>query len=217
MKDTIIKGSGNSRSLITVPNAPMLYPTHEELMQQWATVGIPIDLGPLNEAGLEQRGIDLNKPNLLSDETEIAIWGDAQDRTPNDALAALQENIDAKQIQCASGTFSGTSTSTTLPFLPDYIVLMVEITSKSGTVGLLRGGRTIILSSGLGFTGTFYIPAMHSDNPELQNIVTLKVTFTKSSLELTTSMSQSSKGNGGTNTIANGKYEAIKLNGGLFQ
>ena len=75
MRDTIIKGAGNSRLLKSVPNALTLYPTHEALMQALATSGLPIDLLGLQAAGVEQMGTDLNKATLLSDAAETAIWG----------------------------------------------------------------------------------------------------------------------------------------------
>lgn len=93
MRDTIIKGAGNSRLLKSVPNALTLYPTYESFVQALATVGLPIDLLGLQAAGVEQMGTDLNKANLLSDATETAIWGNATDRTINDTLLKLSESF----------------------------------------------------------------------------------------------------------------------------
>lgn len=75
MKDTIIKGAGNSRLLKSVPNVLTLYPTYESFVQALATSGLPIDLLGLQAAGVEQMGTDLNKATLLSDAAETAIWG----------------------------------------------------------------------------------------------------------------------------------------------
>ena len=99
MKDTIIKGAGNSRLLKSVPNVLTLYPTYESFVQALATSGLPIDLLGLQAAGVEQMGTDLNKANLLSNATETAIWGNAANRTPNQALSELAKlSTEAKQI-----------------------------------------------------------------------------------------------------------------------
>ena len=97
MRDTIIKGAGNSRLLKSVPNALTLYPTHEALMQALATSGLPIDLLGLQAAGVEQMGTDLNKANLLTDATETAIWGNTANRTPDAALKQLRSLIATAQ------------------------------------------------------------------------------------------------------------------------
>lgn len=219
MKETLIKGSGNSRSLITVPNAPMLYSTHEELMQKWATVGIPVDIGPLNEAGLEQRGTDLTKPNLLSDETEVLIWGDEQDRTPNDALAALKERIDAKQIQSVSGSksFSSDTTDLTLPFLPDYLIAHFQLKRKDGTP-YFYGFATAIFSDAIGFNRTMYFSVAGNTSANYAGYVKIATVLDESSLKFSCTktlknIAETSQSNATIDVL----YEAIKLNGGLFK
>ncbi len=97
MRDTIIKGAGNSRLLKSVPNALTIYPTHEALMQAVSTSGWPVDLLGLQAAGVEQMGTDLNKANLLSDAAETAIWGNAANRTPDAALKQLRSLIATAQ------------------------------------------------------------------------------------------------------------------------
>lgn len=86
MKDSIIAQSGNSRYLKSVANFLNLYPTYEAFAQALIAGTLPIDLNGINPAGWQQIGTLLGKANLLSDETETAIWGDAADRTVNDAL-----------------------------------------------------------------------------------------------------------------------------------
>lgn len=88
MKDTIIKGSGNSRMLASVPNFLTLFPSYEAFGQALIKGELPIDLGPLNAAGLEQRGNDLNKATLLQDAT-AELLGLDNSAVPNDALMAL--------------------------------------------------------------------------------------------------------------------------------
>ncbi len=89
MKETVIKGAGNSRSLRTVPNALTLYPTTQAMLQAMIDGTFPIDLGPLNPAGLVQRGTDLNPANLLSDETAALYPNLPEDPTPNDAFSSI--------------------------------------------------------------------------------------------------------------------------------
>lgn len=88
MTDTLIKGSGNSRSLKTVPNALTLYPTYQDMMAAMAAGSFPIDLGPLNPIGLDTKGTDLNKASLLKD-TTAALFGLGVDALPDDALKQI--------------------------------------------------------------------------------------------------------------------------------
>ena len=60
MQDTIIKGTGNSRTLGSVPDFLTLYPTYETFGQALINRELPIDLGPLNPAGVQTAGMDLN-------------------------------------------------------------------------------------------------------------------------------------------------------------
>lgn len=71
MLDTVVNGTRTSRSILgnlSIPDDPA------EAIALLKSSGWPIDLGPLNDAGLSQRGTDLNKANLLSDET-AALYG----------------------------------------------------------------------------------------------------------------------------------------------
>lgn len=86
MKDTIIKCTGNSRTLASVPNLLTLYPTYEAFAQALINRELPIDIGPLNPAGLDVRGDDLNKNNLLKDST-ASLYGLGPDAVPDDVLS----------------------------------------------------------------------------------------------------------------------------------
>lgn len=114
MTDTITKGSGNSRSIKSVPNLRQLAPTYDALLDLLTGDGVPIDLGPLNDAGLLTLGTALVKATLLSDATETALWGDAADRTPDEAIEKLRQLINTTQntanekLQAVSGTYTGT-------------------------------------------------------------------------------------------------------------
>lgn len=88
MTDTIIKGSGNSRSIKFPPNAASMYQDLADFLTKGSTEGIPIDLGPLNPTGLNVRGTDLNKANLLSDETAKILGLGEDEATVDKALLA---------------------------------------------------------------------------------------------------------------------------------
>lgn len=105
MLDTIVKGTGNSRTLRTVPNAMTLYSSWTEALQAMIDGTFPIDIGPLNLAGLIQKGTDLNKANLLTDET-AALYGLDETATPNDIFQKLS-SLFARNVSI--GSYVGTS------------------------------------------------------------------------------------------------------------
>lgn len=115
MVDTIIKGTGNSRSIKAAPDS--LPATYDEFRTRFISSGISIDIGPLNPTGLVQKGNDLNKATLLTDATEIAIWGDAANRTPDQALHGLLSLVTTAQstangrAMCEVVSYTGTGTS----------------------------------------------------------------------------------------------------------
>lgn len=145
MKDTIIKGAGNSRLLKSVPNVLTLYPTYESFVQALATSGLPIDLLGLQAAGVEQMGTDLNKATLLSDAAETAIWGNAANRTPDAALKQLRSLITTAQGTAGAkgyvsiGSYTGNGgvgasgpTTVNTPFAPKAIFLFHVSYNTSG-------------------------------------------------------------------------------------
>lgn len=85
MTDTIIKGTGNSRTLKTPTTLPA---TWEEARAQLIAGTFQVDIGPLVAAGVQQQGMSLTKANLLADATGTKL-GLATTATPNDALSAL--------------------------------------------------------------------------------------------------------------------------------
>lgn len=118
MKDTVTKGTGNSRSLRTVPNALTLYPTYESMMQALITGSFPVDLGQLNPAGLTQKGNDLNKANLCSDALCSAL-GLPTTATPTQAMEKLRQMAVAAQsavnarAMCEVVSYTGTGVAKT--------------------------------------------------------------------------------------------------------
>lgn len=123
MQDTIIKGSGNSRTLASVPNFLTIYPTYEAFALALINRELPIDIGPLNPAGLDVRGTDLSKASLLTNNTEAAIWGNSGNRTVDAALSQLRSLISTAQSSAntananmprmAFGTYTGSYVSGT--------------------------------------------------------------------------------------------------------
>lgn len=148
MTDTIIKGTGNSRTLKTVPNALTLYPNFEAMIAAMVDGSFPIDLGPLQTGGINVKGTDLNKAALLSDSTESTIWGNTGNRTVDAALEKLRSLISTAQSTATSansnangrarydyGNFTGSSGGTKSLYFtstPRIIILC----SVDGSIGV---------------------------------------------------------------------------------
>ena len=118
MTDTIIKGTGNSRTLKTVPNAAALYPNFDAFLAAMVAGTLPIDIGPLNPTGLQQQGTDLNKSNLLKDAT-ASLYGKGNTATPDDIFSLLP-SLYGKHIALGTYTGSGDVTITTYLDTPGY-------------------------------------------------------------------------------------------------
>lgn len=151
MTDTNIKGSGNSRSLKTVPNALTLYPDYISMMQAMADGSFPIDLGPLNDAGLNVRGNDLNKSTLLTDALCTAL-GLATTATPTEAMEKLRTLIATAQstansantnangrgkIETGSVSPSGTNLTLNFSFTPKVIVIAIDYGGERNGNGII--------------------------------------------------------------------------------
>lgn len=85
MDDGIIKGTGNSRYLKSIPGFLAQYPTYEDFAEALTAGTLPIDLNGINETGWEKLGTALNKANLLSDDT-AALYGLGADATVDAVL-----------------------------------------------------------------------------------------------------------------------------------
>lgn len=66
MKDLIVKGTGNSR---TLKSSISQNATFAEFLSMLRSGTLPIDIGAINAGGVQQMGTALNKENLLTDET----------------------------------------------------------------------------------------------------------------------------------------------------
>ena len=110
MKDTIIKETGNSRFLRSALPAGTSW---EDALAMFIAGTFPIDLAGINKEGIETLGMALNKENLLNDDTETAIWGDAADRKPTEALMKIFKTLSAgvsEKAKIVTGTYTGTQT-----------------------------------------------------------------------------------------------------------
>ncbi len=96
MKDTVLRGTGNSRTLRTVANAKTQYPNFDSFLTALVNGTFPVDIGALNSSGLTTRGTDLNKANILTDATATGM-GLTSSATPNQAFAKLRALIKAAQ------------------------------------------------------------------------------------------------------------------------
>lgn len=164
MTDTVINGTRTSRSILgnlSIPDDPA------EAIALLKSTGWPIDLGPLNPAGLSQKGTDLNKANLLSDATAALYDGLPDDPTPNDVLAAIAQKLDAvnaletivpKKIQIETGSYKGTGSASVSVYLQNAPKLFFIFSEQSGSgcVGIgksgfsyLSGYKSVAVASGI--------------------------------------------------------------------
>ena len=93
MQDGIIKGTGNSRFLKSVPDFLSQYPTYESFVEALAAGTLPVDFNGINETGWQQLGTALNKGNLLSDETAGLYPGLPENPAPDDVLEVLSKAV----------------------------------------------------------------------------------------------------------------------------
>lgn len=151
MQDTVSKNIGNSRSLKTVPNALTLYPTYEAMIAAMVNGTFPIDLCPLNPAGLVKKGDDLNKSTLLTDALCTAL-GLPTTATPTQAMEKLRQMAVAAQntgnakARAAFGSYTGTAPyngSQTIP-LPGVPICVIITTAA----GFWMSGASVILAPG---------------------------------------------------------------------
>lgn len=100
MTDTVIKGTGNSR---TIKGATTVPATWEAARTQLISQGWPVDLTGPNAAGCEVVGTALNKANLLTDALCTAL-GLAATATPTEAMDKLRQLIATAQSSANAKT-----------------------------------------------------------------------------------------------------------------
>lgn len=139
MTDGIIKGTGNSRLLRTVPNALTLYPDWPTALQAMIDGTFPIDLPGINPDGWERLGDKLGKETLLTD-TLCAALGLPNTATPTQAMEKIRSTADSAQSTAvlkgyvASGSYVGTGTmgslnpnSLTFSFAPKMVAIISAV------------------------------------------------------------------------------------------
>ena len=163
MTDTVLRGTGNSRSLRSVPNFLTLYPSYNAFAQALVQGTLPIDLGALNSAGLTRRGTDLNKSNILTDATATGM-GLTSSATPNQAFAKLRALIKAAQddadtalengISIQTGSYAGNGEKTlTIHFSHSWHLFAAYPDSGSGSPMIVFRG--VIAVSFMDFTSYY--------------------------------------------------------------
>lgn len=106
MKDSILKGTGNSRFLKSAVPAGTSWADALAMLRAGT---FPIDFNGINTEGFQQVGTPLNKANLLKDATALTL-GLTGDVVPNDMFNALAHAGDLhvwrKTITSGNGTYS---------------------------------------------------------------------------------------------------------------
>lgn len=146
MQDTIIKGTGNSRTLKSVSDFKTKYPTYDSFVAALVAGTLPVDLGGLVSGGCSQVGTPVNTANLYDINTQNLITALYQNlvgstptavNTPNSALfnlatvlvkeAALREALGNTIPKIVTGSYVGTGTygasnpnTLTFDFVPRY-------------------------------------------------------------------------------------------------
>lgn len=151
MTDGIIKGTGNSRYLKTVPNALTLYPDWPTALQAMVDGTFPVDFNGINPNGWTTQGTKLSKANLLTDAiaNDLSLTGE---KTPTQAFEKLWNSVNRAQntadsklsIQILDYTGSGTETgnykriyfgSRSLYFM--MVIMPTTVNSTSSTAGAI--------------------------------------------------------------------------------
>lgn len=141
MTDGIIKNTGNSRYIKSVPNFKTLFPTYDDYAEAMSAVnsdGVPIDLNGINPNGWSTQGTPLNKAALLKDAT-AALYGLVSTAVPDDILAVLGPYTQywwkrTQVVKGASGTqtlakfTSSDSAPSKIPYADSYAVIGGKIT-----------------------------------------------------------------------------------------
>lgn len=137
MTDTVIKGTGNSRSIKTVPNIKSMVSSLDDLLDLFIA-GFPVDILGLNPTGVQVQGTDLNKASLLTNAT-AALYGKGNNATPNEIFSLLP-SLYEKHITLGTYTGSGNTSipanfdtptytdwaNITVGFKPKFVIVLPE-------------------------------------------------------------------------------------------
>lgn len=159
MQDGIIKGTGNSWNLKSVPNFLTLYPTYEAFVQGLIDGTLPVDLNGMNPTGWQQMGTILSKANLLKDAT-AALFGFNAAAVPDEVLAkagamigTVNGNV-AGKAWFAQGSYVGVGGTKTLnaSFDPKCFIIVSGLMMSVG----IRDSDVVPLYSGPRSTANTY-------------------------------------------------------------
>lgn len=92
MQDTILNGSGTSRSLKIPASKAVVYQDISAMVQDMVDGNFLFDIGPIRLSGVTQKGTDLNKSTLLTDAT-AALYGKDSSAVPDEIFSVLPEAI----------------------------------------------------------------------------------------------------------------------------
>lgn len=92
MKNSMPKGTGDSRYLKSIPDFLKVYPEYQNFGAALAAGTIPVDFNGINPQGWEQIGTKLNKADLLSDLT-AHLMGLSIEATMDEAFRRLYDVI----------------------------------------------------------------------------------------------------------------------------
>lgn len=113
MQDTILKGTGNSRSIKAPPDLLTRCPTWTDAAREMINGTFFADLNPLNAAGVQTMGTSLNKANLLKDAT-AALYGLPATAVPDTVFSTIHTMISSvngtlnQVARIAYGSYAGT-------------------------------------------------------------------------------------------------------------
>lgn len=164
MQDGVIKGTGNSWNLKSVPNFLTLYPTYEAFVQALVAGTLPIDLNGMNSAGWSRMGTALNKANLLKDAT-AALYGLPATAVPDNVLAAIPQKVNSGagwtllKAYLAAGTYNWTAPDLFSGKTYDVGVMVIGGGGAGGFCSGSGSGSTFPMATGggSGFTLSFIL------------------------------------------------------------
>lgn len=145
MKDSIIKGTGNSRKLRTsLPEGT----TWEEALQLLISGEFPIDLAGINPDGFDVVGTPLNVQNLLSPEVVTLLGLDSENATVSDALKALRNPLHMYRTNyIGDGTTANNTRTFQVPGQP-VVLFIVRQNTNADVWRSYLGMRTAIYGTG---------------------------------------------------------------------
>lgn len=131
MQDFVPLGTGNSRYLKSaIPEDA----TWEQARALFRAGQFPTDIGPVNEAGVAQKGDPLNKATLLSDETAALYSGMPENPVPDDVLAEIASMF-SRMGRVVMGEYVGTGGQPTIVFdsKPLFVVIIHSTSTSYGS------------------------------------------------------------------------------------